>query len=81
MTMSYSGRVSIAGYEFVFEDERVAGETHNFKVTTLIGSILWALKGTTEMKRRVIDELDIDIGRLVILTVLGTTVSEIGSSR
>jgi hypothetical protein len=70
------------GYEFAFEDERVAGETHNFKVTTLIGSILWALKGTTKVKGRVIDELDIDIGRLVILTVLvGTTVSEIGSPR
>jgi hypothetical protein len=47
------------------------GETHNFKVTTFIGGVLWAIKGAAKMKWGIIDKVDVDVGRLVILTVLG----------
>jgi hypothetical protein len=37
-------------------------------MTTLIRTVLWALKGATEMERRIVDNIDLDIRRLVVIT-------------
>ena len=37
-------------------------------MTTLIRTVLWALKGATKMERRVVDDIDLDIRRLVVIT-------------
>jgi hypothetical protein len=64
MTMSWGEEVRIGDGEWI-------DETHDFKVTTLVGGVLWAVKGTAKMKWGVVDEFDVDVGRLVILAVLG----------
>jgi hypothetical protein len=43
---------------------------HHFEVTTLIGTISWTFKRTSKMKGRIVDELDIDIRRPVIVAAL-----------
>jgi hypothetical protein len=43
--------------------------THNCKVTAIIRSILWTIKGAAKMKRRVVDEINVDFRRLVVLAI------------
>jgi hypothetical protein len=43
-------------------------------MTTLIWTVLWALKGATKMERRVVDDIDLDIRRLVMITLWVSTV-------
>lgn len=47
----------------------MVGKTHNCKVTAFIRSVLWAIKGTAKMKRRVVDEINVDFRRLVVLAI------------
>jgi hypothetical protein len=57
------------------------GGTHNFKMTALVRGVLWTFEGATKMKGRVVDELDVDVRRLVVLAILRGTVggSDFGS--
>ena len=45
-------------------------KTHNCKVTAIIRRVLWAIKGAAKMKGRVVDEINVDIRRLVVLAIL-----------
>ena len=60
---------------------REIGQTHNFKVTTFVGSVLWAPEGAAKMKWRIVYQLNVDARRQVILTVLATTAVQMGSPR
>ncbi len=51
-------------------------ETHDFKVATIVRGVLWAVERTTEMKRRIVDELDVNVGRFIILAVLAIAQGE-----
>ena len=44
--------------------------TYHFKMTTLIGTVLGALKGAAKMEWRIVDELNLDIR--VITTLVNT---------
>ena len=46
-------------------------ETHDLEVATLIRGVLWTLEGAAKVKWRVVDELDVDVRRLVIFTIFG----------
>jgi hypothetical protein len=54
---------------YYVEEENVTA-TYYFEMTTLVRTILWALEGTAKMERRIIDELDADICRLIVFTIL-----------
>src|ERR1700730_5004262 len=53
------------------------GGTHNFKMTALVRGVLWTFEGATKMKGRVVDEVDVDVRRLVVLAILRGTVDQI----
>lgn len=57
------------------------GETHNFKVTTFIRAVLWSFKGATKMRVGIVDELKVDVRRLVIITDLVCTADQTGATR
>jgi hypothetical protein len=44
-------------------------ETHDVEMAAFVRGVLWAMKRTTEMKGRIVDELDVDVGCLVTLTI------------
>ena len=44
-------------------------ETHNIKASTLVRCIFGPLKGTLEVEGRIINQLDLDVGRIVILAI------------
>ena len=67
MTMSCGGQA--AGEGSVGGRGEIDGK-HHFEVTTLIGTISWTFKGAPKMKGRIVDELDIDIRRTVIVAAL-----------
>jgi hypothetical protein len=48
-------------------------ETHNCKMTAFIRGVLWTIKGAAKMERRVVDEVNVDFRRLVVLAVLTST--------
>jgi hypothetical protein len=45
-------------------------ETHDVKMAAFVRGVLWAIKRTAEMKGRIVDELDVDVDRRIILAVL-----------
>ena len=44
-------------------------QTHDFKMAAIVGGVLWAIEGTTEMKGGIVDEIDVNVRGLVILAV------------
>jgi hypothetical protein len=54
------------------------GLTHNFKVPAFVRGVLWTIEGAAKMERRVVDEIDIDVRRLVIFAVWASTISRVG---
>jgi len=70
MTMSCGGQA--AGEGSVGWRGGIDGK-HHFEVTTLIGTISRIFKGTSKMKGRIVDELDIDIRRTVIVAALASS--------
>ena len=44
-------------------------ETYDIKASTLVRRTLGPLKGTLEVEGRIINQVDLDIGRLVILAI------------
>jgi hypothetical protein len=51
------------------DERRIIGITHNFEVPAFVRGVLWAIKGAAEMEGRVVDEIDVDVRRLVIFAV------------
>lgn len=44
-------------------------ETHNCKMTARIRGVLWTIKGAAKMEGRIVDEVNVDFRRLVVLAV------------
>jgi hypothetical protein len=47
--------------------------TYYFEMTSLVETVSWALKRAAKMKGRIVNELDVDICRLVMITFLVST--------
>jgi hypothetical protein len=49
---------------------QIARKTHDFKMATFVRGVLWAVERSTKMKGRIVDEIYVDVGRLVIIAGL-----------
>ena len=55
--------------------------THNFKVPAVVRGVLRTIEGAAKMERRVVDEIDVDVRRLVIFAVCASTVNQVERER
>ena len=78
-------RLYVRGQSFCGGDgvsERTSSNaTYNVKMTTLVRCILGSLKGALEVERRIIHQLDLDVGRLVVLAICDPQVTTVLATR
>jgi|SRR6266850_130084 len=63
------------------DGKRMIGITHNLKVPAFVRGVLWTIEGAAKMERRVVDEIDVDVRRLVIFAVWASTVNRVERAR
>jgi hypothetical protein len=73
MTMSYGSKsdIRLRGYmlDARWNGRGMIGITHDFEVPAFVRGVLWAIKGAAKMEGRVVDEIDVNVRRLVIFAV------------